>query len=97
MSSLSALNGLSSLGLSRPVQLHAAGGDDACSCSEPGAAARQADSVEISSEAHNASAADRPLRQGKVHTVKNALAAGEYLHPDKLDIALERLLKDLGV
>ncbi len=96
MSSLSALNGLSSLGLSRPVQHRAPGGDDGAISSQSGAS-RQADTVEISSEAQNASAADRPLRQDKVDNVRNALAAGEYLHPDKLDIALERLLKDLGV
>ena len=97
MSSLSALNGLSSLGLSRPVQLRALGGEDAQSAAQAGAVAREADTVEISNAAQDAIAGDRPVRRGKVDQVKTALAAGEYLHPDKLDIALERLLKDLGV
>lgn len=96
MSSLSALNGLSSLGLAGPVQLRTPGADDGAA--RPGSgAARQTDTVEISSEARNAGAADRPVRPDRVGNVRNALAAGEYLHPEKLDIALDRLLKDLGV
>ncbi|MFN0010932.1 MAG: flagellar biosynthesis anti-sigma factor FlgM [Phycisphaerales bacterium] len=88
MESIAALNGLSSVTLGRPVALAAAG-------TAPAAYPRVIDSVEISDEAREASETDRPVRQGRVDEVKGALAAGTYLHPDKFERAIDRLLRDL--
>lgn len=57
------------------------------------------DSVDLSPEARQAGEAARPsepFRQSKVDQVRAQLSEGTYLNPDKLDIALDRLLKDLN-
>ncbi len=88
MESIAALNGLSSATLGRPVALKAAG-------TATDAYPRVIDSVEISDEARQASETDRPARQDRINQVKAALADGTYLHPDKFDQAIDRLLRDL--
>ncbi len=50
------------------------------------------DSVDFSAEARAAEG----LQGGNVQRVRQALAEGTYLNPDKLDIAIDRLLADLN-
>ncbi|MGD9690761.1 MAG: flagellar biosynthesis protein FlgM [Phycisphaerales bacterium] len=58
---------------------------------EPRLTLAPVDRVDISPEARAAeSSADRVTR------VRQQLADGTYLHPDKLDIALDKLLDQLG-
>ncbi len=49
------------------------------------------DSVDISAEARAAESSDQ-----RVARVKAAIKDGTYLHPDKLDIALDRMIDALG-
>lgn len=51
------------------------------------------DSIDISPEAREA---EHDQHEGKVERIRAELADGTYLHPDKLDIALDRMLKSLG-
>ncbi len=87
MSSLSAINGSVSVAVLRqaPQRATAPHAVDA-------ALVREADTVEISDAAQEASA----VRGGLVSRVRDQLADGAYLHPDKLDIAIDRLLRDLN-
>jgi hypothetical protein len=50
------------------------------------------DSIDISEEAR---VAEHLQHDGKVQRIREEIADGTYLHPDKLDIAIERMLRSL--
>jgi negative regulator of flagellin synthesis FlgM len=54
------------------------------------------DSVTLSTEAVRAADAASDIRFDKVAAIKAAIADGSYDTPEKLDIALDRLLERLG-
>jgi negative regulator of flagellin synthesis FlgM len=54
------------------------------------------DSVTLSTEAVRAADASSDIRFDKVAAIKAAIADGSYDTPEKLDIALDRLLERLG-
>lgn len=54
------------------------------------------DQVELSSAARlYTQLGDQPIRSDKVDAVRQQLAEGTYLNPDKMDAAMDRLLADL--
>lgn len=54
------------------------------------------DSVTLSTEAVRAADAASDIRFDKVAAIKAAIADGSYDTPEKLDIALDRLLERIG-
>jgi negative regulator of flagellin synthesis FlgM len=62
------------------------------------AGASATDSVELSDTARlYANLPDQPIRADKVAEIRQQLADGSYLHPDKLDAAVEGLFRDLNL
>lgn len=61
-------------------------------------AARQADRVDISPAAEAAVRAveSGEIRQDLVNRIRAQIAAGTYETPEKLDVAVERLLDEIG-
>ena len=57
------------------------------------------DRVEISELAHTLSAvsSDPDIRVDKVRQVREAIAQGNYLTPDKLSVAVERALREVSI
>lgn len=53
------------------------------------------DAVELSAEALSASGRETPVRADLVSRIRAEIADGSYETPDKLDIAIDRLAKDL--
>jgi len=58
------------------------------------ASAVRGDSVELSADAR-AYAESLPVRQALVDRVRAEIARGNYLSDDKIDVAAERLLRDV--
>jgi len=92
MNGVNGVNGPGNLQPIQPVHTHRAGQVPA---QQP--AARRDDTVEISDTANFMSRiAELPdVRQEKVAQVRAAIENGTYLTPDKLDVALDRLLAEL--
>ena len=93
MDRINGVNGAGHLGPIQPVQPGKAGGI-------PGArqpSVPSDDTVEISDHGQFMSRmAELPdIRQERVETVKAAIQEGTYLTPEKLDVAIERLLAEL--
>jgi anti-sigma28 factor (negative regulator of flagellin synthesis) len=54
------------------------------------------DSVTLSVDAVRAAESTADIRFDKVNAIRAAIADGSYETPDKLDLALDRLLERLG-
>lgn len=66
---------------------------------EPTGQTRATDRLELSGAAHflRALKADGDVRNDKVSAIKAQIEAGTYETDEKLDIAVDRLLEDLGL
>ncbi|VAX40838.1 hypothetical protein MNBD_PLANCTO03-1034 [hydrothermal vent metagenome] len=86
--------GASASGMSRPhLDPAARPGHDA----EPKAARRGTDQVEVSNLARSMSRVNQepPVRQDLIDRVRAEIDAGQYLTPERLDVALERMLDSI--
>lgn len=61
------------------------------------AGSKPQDQVEISEAAQMLSRMQQPeIRMDKVEKARQAIAQGTYETPDKIEVAIDRILKDLG-
>jgi negative regulator of flagellin synthesis FlgM len=79
-------------GINPPHTAHRASG------SQPAARSGSVDRVDISPAAEAAveAAEGAPIRRELVDLIRREIAAGSYDTPEKMDIAMERLLDEMG-
>lgn len=93
MAHLSMVGGIPSNAVEVVVRRH---GDDASK--SPRAGVRPADSAEFSSRAREAARSEQgPVRQELVEQVRRQIESGRYATREKLDVAADRLARDLDL
>lgn len=90
MTQINRIYGNSGLNMARPDQrVNGTGAKPAGS--------KPQDQVEISETAQMLSRMQQPeIRMDKVEKARQAIAQGTYETPDKIEVAVDRILKDLG-
>ncbi len=99
MSDINPLNpSLAQAGLSAYSALSGSGkADRATVASETSAPARRADALDLSPAAQTRAKAEaQPVRQDLVDRIRDEIDAGTYETPSKINVAVDRLLSDLG-
>lgn len=92
---MSSINGINNV---NPIRTAANQPVSRPASAEPTSQARAADRLELSGVGHlmKALKADTGIRADKVASVRAQIEAGTYETGEKLDIAIDRLLEDLG-